>query len=121
VAEDGSPTGRSYHRLVITPALIAATIVVGLLALAPTRRLFQSGRPPRYVAGYFAALWLLGLVAALAPGAARGVVPLLVVLYVFPFINWRAGIDRLLGRPPREVRPPMKNVTPPRDEATGTR
>jgi hypothetical protein len=107
---------------VITPALLAAVLVVGVLALAPTRRLFQAGRPPRYVAGYFVALWLLGLVVALAPAAARAAVPLLVLLYVVPFIDWRAGIDRLLGRPPRQVRPPMKNVTPPpRDEATGTR
>ena len=43
--------------------------------------------------------------------------PILVVLYVVPFINWRAGLERLVGRRPREVRPPMKNVTPP-DEAT---
>jgi hypothetical protein len=32
----------------------------------------------------------------------------------------RDGIDRLLGRPPRPVKPRMKNVTPDEDEFRGT-
>jgi hypothetical protein len=104
---------------VIPPLLLLVTLVVGLLALAPTRRLYVAGRSPGVVASYFAGLWLLGVLVALAPRLARVVVPVLVVLYIVPFLDWRAGLDRMLGRR-REVRPPMKNVTP-RDEAGETR
>jgi hypothetical protein len=104
----------------VPPFLIGAALIAGLVALWPARRLYVAGRSTSSIALYFAALWLLGLLIAIAPRAARLVLPILVVLYVLPFINWRAGIERLLGRRPREVRPPMKDVTP-RDEATGTR
>ena len=104
----------------VPPFLIGVALIVGLVALWPARRLYIAGRPTSSIALYFAALWLLGLLIAIVPRAARLVLPLLVLLYVIPFINWRAGIERLLGRRPREVRPPMKDVTP-RDEATGTR
>jgi peptidoglycan/LPS O-acetylase OafA/YrhL len=103
-------------RLVVPPFLIGAVLIVGLVALWPTRRLYVAGRSASSIALYFAAVFLLGLLVALAPRVARLVLPLLVVLYIVPFINWRAGIERLLGRRPREVRPPMKDVTP-RDEA----
>jgi hypothetical protein len=101
---------------VIPPFILVATLVVGLLALAPTRRLYVAGRSPGIIASYFVSLWLLGVLVALAPRLARLVLPILVVLYIVPFLDWRTGLDRLLGRR-REVRPPMKNVTPPRDEA----
>jgi hypothetical protein len=104
---------------VIPPFILLATLVVGLLALAPARRLYLAGRSPGIIASYFTCLWLLGVLVALAPRLARLVVPILVVLYIVPFLDWRAGLQRMLGRP-REVRPPMKNVTP-RDEAGETR
>jgi hypothetical protein len=103
----------------VAPFVLLATLVVGLLALAPTRRLYIAGRSPGIIASYFVGLWLLGVLVALAPRLARLVVPVLVVLYIVPFVDWRAGLDRVLGRR-REVRPPMKNVTP-RDEPGGTR
>ena len=105
---------------VVPPVLIGAALIVGLLALWPARRLYVGGRAASSIAMYFAALWLLGLLIAIAPARARFLLPVLVVLYVVPFINWRAGIERLLGLRPREPRAPMKNVTPP-DEASGNR
>jgi hypothetical protein len=117
---DDHATVGPYHRRVVSPFLLVAVLVVGLLALAPTRRLYVAGRSPGIVASYFVCLWLLGVLVALAPRLARLVVPVLLVLYIVPFLNWRAGLDRLLGRR-GEVRPPMKNVTPPRDEAGETR
>ena len=117
---DGRATPRPYDRFVVPPFLIGAALVVGLLALWPTRRLFVAGRSAGFITAYFAGLWLLGLLMAIAPRAARLVLPIVVVLYVVPFVNWRAGLGRLLGRPPREAPPPMKNVTPP-DEATEAR
>ncbi len=106
----------------MSPALIAAVLVVGLLALPPARRLFLAGRSTGTIATYFLTLCVLGLLLALAPGTTRLVVPILIVLYIVPFIDWRRGIARLLGRETAEVRPPPRNVTPPEpDEARGVR
>jgi hypothetical protein len=111
-----------YDRRVLSPFLLAAALVVGLFALAPTRRLFVAGWSPAAVATYFFGLWLLGLLLAIAPRAGRLVLPLIVVVYAVPFINWRAGVERLVGWRPREARPPMKDVTPkPHDESRETR
>jgi hypothetical protein len=106
---------------VIPPSLLAVALVIGLLALVPARRLFLAGRPSRYIASYFGALCALGLVAVIVPPAARTVLPLLALLYVFPFVNWRSGLERLIGRRTRIDRPPMKNVTPPADRTAETR
>jgi hypothetical protein len=103
---------------VVPPFLIGAALIVGLVALWPTRRLYVTGRSAGFITAYFAGLWLLGLLIVLAPRIARLILPILVVLYVVPFLNWRAGLERLIGRRPREVRPPMKDVTP-HDEAGG--
>jgi hypothetical protein len=96
---------------VIPPFVIAVVLVVGIVALAPARRLFLAGRSTGFIATWFAALWLLGVIVVVAPGLARLVVPLLVILYIAPFLTWPAVVERLLrGREPR--RPPLKNVTP---------
>ena len=106
----------------IPPVFLGAILVVGLIALAPTRRLYMGGHTPMTITTYFLALWLLGIALVVSGGFARILVPLLVVLYVLPFITLRRGLDRLRGRPPRDVRPPPRNVTPPdRDEARSGR
>ncbi|MDQ6795328.1 MAG: hypothetical protein M3067_11030 [Chloroflexota bacterium] len=102
----------------IPPVFLGAILVVGLIALAPTRRLYIGGHSAMTITTYFLTLWLLGIALAVSGGFARILLPVLVILYVLPFITWRRGLDRLRGRPPREVRPPPRNVTPPeRDEA----
>ena len=88
--------------------LLAALLATALVALIPTRRLFVGGRSTMVTAGYFVILWLLGLLVALGPGRGRLFLPVVLVLYVLPFITWRAGVARLLGRPA-----PPRNVTPP--------
>ncbi len=100
----------------LPPALIAAILVLALLALIPTRRLFQRGASAGLVAAYFLALWLIGFVVVATGGRARILLPVILVLAVLPYFHLRDGIDRLLGRPPRPVAPPIKNVTPPEDE-----
>lgn len=119
---------RAYDPIVLSPALIAAILVVGILALAPTRRMYDAGRARETVGGYFLGIWALGVLVVLGPARTRFVIPLLIVLYIVPFISWRRGLARLLGRPadvrppPRNVTPQPRNVTPPApDEARGAR
>lgn len=97
----------------LPPALVAAILVLALLALIPTRRLFQRGASSGLVAAYFLALWLLALAMVATGARARILVPVILVLAVLPYFHIREGVDRLLGRPPRPTRPPIKNVTPP--------
>jgi hypothetical protein len=99
---------------VLPPVLLAVVFATGLLALVPARRLYLGGQPIGVVATYFLALWLLGIAAFEARG--RIFVPLVLILFIVPFVTWRAGLERLLGRSPaegNESRPPPKNVTPP--------
>ena len=98
----------------LPPVLIAVILLAAFLALVPARRLYLGGQPSGIVTAYFLAVWLLGIAAFEARG--RFFVPLLLVLYVVPFITWRAGLQRLFGRSTADRAgsgPPPKNVTPP--------
>jgi hypothetical protein len=97
---------------VLAPAFLALVLVTGFLALVPARRLYLGGQPTAIVAIYFLAVWLLGIAAVEARG--RFFVPLVLILYIVPFITWRAGLERLFGRSTDRVsaRTP-RNVTPP--------
>lgn len=98
---------------ILPPALVAAVLLLALLALIPTRRLFRRGASAGFVTGYYVALLLIGLVLVATQGRARFLLPIMIILAVVPYLHLREGIDRLLGRPPRPTRPPIKNVTPP--------
>ena len=100
-----------YDHGVLSPGLLAVLLVTALLALFPTRRLYLSGHPTMVIGAYFGLLWLLGLVIAIGPGRSRLFLPLILVLYLVPFLTWRAGLERLLGRRPPPA--PPRNVTPP--------
>lgn len=89
--------------------------LLALLAVVPTRRLAVRGASNVTVAGYFLVLWLLSLAIVAVPGRSRLLVPVVVILSIVPFVTFRDGLDRLLGRPVREVRPPPRNVTPNAD------
>jgi hypothetical protein len=99
------------------PGLLALVLVLGVLALVPARRLARLGWSRGSVGTYFLALWAMGFAVATAPGGARILVPLLLVVWIAPFVTWRTAIDRMLGRPPPHE--PPRNVTPPepRDES----
>lgn len=93
--------------------ILLLALVLALLAIIPTRRLTLRGASPFTVGVYFLAIWLLSLAIVAAPGRPRLLLPVVVILALLPFVTWRQGLDRLLGRPPRAVRPPPRNVTPP--------
>src|SRR4029077_3677486 len=110
-------------------AFLLLLVLVAVLALIPTRRLYLGGWRNPGLTVYFLSLIALALLVAELRGPARYLVPILVVAYIAPFVTARDGIARLRGRisrgpgarPPRpgagrtsvhrEPRP-MKNVTP---------
>jgi hypothetical protein len=102
----------------LAPVFLAVVLLTGFFALVPARRLYLGGQSTGVVGAYFLAVWLLGIAAFEARG--RFFVPLLLILYVVPFITWRAGLARLLGRSPQgrnEPRAAPKNVTPPGNDS----
>ena len=117
-----SSTSRPYDRHVplLQPTFLAAILVFAFLALIPTRHLVQRGASAGAATAYFLTLWLLSLAILASGGRLRILLPIALFMALAPFFHVREGIDRLLGRPPRPVKPRMKNVTPDEDEFRGT-
>ncbi len=99
------------------PWLLALALIVGLLVLVPARRLHLSGFSARTIGSYALMLWLFAMAMAIRPGAARILVPMLLVAYLAPFVAGPDTVRRVLRRPPpiQPPDPPLKDVTP-RDE-----
>jgi hypothetical protein len=123
-ADDACPQQAYHQPVVLEPFPIALGLVIALLVLLPARRLQLAGFRTRWIAAYAVVTWALGFFLALRPVAARFLVPILVLLYIAPFIAAPERMTQVARRirsggrddPPR---PPMKNVTPP-DPPAGT-
>lgn len=94
----------------LLPFLVA--VIVLLLAAIPVRRLYLAGVPVPWRLLYLAALLVLGIVSIEARALARFAVPLLLVLYVLPFLGAPEVLARVLR--PRQLagREPPRDVTP---------
>ena len=96
---------------------MALAILIALVVLLPARRLQLAGLSSRVIAVYAVGLWALAMVLAIRPVLTRVLVPILVVLYLAPFVaapgRMTAIVRRSRGRGDQPPRPPMKNVTPP--------
>jgi hypothetical protein len=109
---------------------VPAAIVIGLLVVAalviavPVRRLVRDGRSVTTIVLYVVVLVALAVGVTELEPLDRYLLPALGVVYILPFITWRAGLDRLLGRRPpvrvsRVDRPAIegvRNVTPPESD-----
>jgi hypothetical protein len=99
------------------PALLAIGIVIVLVVLLPARRLHLAGFSREVITVYALGVWALAMVLAIRPVLIRFLVPILVVLYLAPFVTAPGRMSAIVrrGRGPRgdPPRPPMKNVTPP--------
>jgi hypothetical protein len=89
-------------------AILAVALVAFALALVPTRRLFLAGWRPAPLAVYVGILVALAVAAVFLRAGIRVVVPLLLVLYVLPFVGAPEVLARTVtriggGRPPRVV------------------
>ena len=112
LADAGDGTGRPYDVEVLSPGLLAAALVVGLLALVPARRLFGRGFDGTLVAVYFVVVWLVGVLVLIGATRSRLFVPILLILYVLPFVTARSGLVRLLDGARQRGRSQPRNVTP---------
>jgi hypothetical protein len=103
--------------VLLEPFPIALGLVIALLVLLPARRLQLAGFRARWIAAYAVVTWSLAFFLALRPFAARFLVPILVLLYIAPFVVAPERMTRVTRRirSGRDdgPRPPMKNVTPP--------
>jgi hypothetical protein len=82
----------------VPAAIVVVLIIVAALVIAvPVRRLAHDGRSRTTIVAYVVLLVALAVgVTELRP-LARYLLPALGVVYIVPFITWRAGLDRLLG------------------------
>ncbi len=105
----------------MTPTLILALLVAALVAMLPVRQLHRAG----WSSGALATSWV-GYVAMLlvsidAGPAVRYVLPLLIVLYVLPYVAGTARLakaGRLLGARRAAPTRHVINVTPPAGSGT---
>jgi hypothetical protein len=83
----------------VPAAIVVLLLIVAALVIAvPVRRLVHDGRSTTTIVAYVVLLVALAVgVTELRP-LARYLLPALGVVYIVPFITWRAGLDRLLGR-----------------------
>jgi hypothetical protein len=82
-------------------ALLLTFLVAGLLALLPVWRLHRAGWPRRWLATSWIVYALGIFVGVRFPGAFRLVLPILVLLYVAPFVAGPERLARVLrGRRP---------------------
>jgi hypothetical protein len=106
-------------------AVLVLVLVVAAVVLAvPLRRLYLDGRSRSAILSYAVVLLALAVAVTEFRPLARYLLPALFLVYLAPFVTWRGGLDRLLGRrreevrvtrpEPRAVEPP-RNVTPDRD------
>ncbi len=95
----------------MSPVILLAFLIAGLLALIPVWRLHVAGWPARslftawvvYAVGIFAAVRF--------PGPIRYLIPILVLAYVAPFVAGPERLSRVLNAR-REPRGVVINVTP---------
>ena len=94
------------------PWLLALALVLGLIVLIPARRLQLAGFSRAAIATYAAFLWAMGMLVAVRPIGIRFLLPILLIVYLAPFVagpermarvvRRRAG--RAAGRPTDEER-----------------
>ncbi len=81
----------------MSPALLLTFLVAGLLALLPVWRLHRAGWPPSWLATAWIVFVLGIFVGVRFPGPFRLLLPILILLYVAPFVAGPERLSRVLG------------------------
>lgn len=98
--------------------LILVLVVAAVVLAVPLRRLYLDGRSRSAILTYAVVLLALAVAVTEFRPLARYLLPALFLVYLAPFVTWRGGLDRLLGRRAEEVRvmrPEPRAVEPPRN------
>jgi hypothetical protein len=102
----------------VPAAVLVLILVIAVVVVAvPLRRLYLDGRSRSAILSYAIVLLALAVAVTEARPLARYLLPALFVVYLVPFVTWRGGLDRLLGRREeiRVIRPEPRAVEPPRN------
>jgi hypothetical protein len=108
--------------------LILVLVVAAVVLAVPLRRLYLDGRSRSAILTYAVVLLALAVAVTEFRPLARYLLPALFLVYLAPFVTWRGGLDRLLGRRAEAVRvvrsearavEPPRNVTPDDDSGAG--
>lgn len=81
----------------MSPALLLTFLVAGLLALLPVWRLHRAGWPSSWLAAAWFVFALGIFVGVRFPGPFRLLLPILILLYVAPFVAGPERLSRVLG------------------------
>ena len=81
----------------MSPALLLTFLVAGLLALLPVWRLHRAGWPSSWLATAWIVFVLGIFVGVRFPGPFRLLLPILILLYVAPFVAGPERLSRVLG------------------------
>ncbi len=95
----------------MSPALLLTFLVAGLLALLPVWRLHRAGWPTSWLACAWTVFALGIFIGVRFPGPFRLLLPILILLYVAPFVAGPERLARVLGRR-RPKRGVIIDVTP---------
>ena len=87
-----------YHPAWMGLVTVALLVALFLLALAPSRRLWLDGASLGTRVGYLLVLLAIGFAAIEVRSLARYLAPLLLALYLFPYLGLTARWRRWLGR-----------------------
>lgn len=81
----------------MSPALLLTFLVAGLLALLPVWRLHRAGWPSSWLAAAWFVFTLGIIVGIRFPGPFRLLLPILILLFVAPFVAGPERLSRVLG------------------------
>jgi hypothetical protein len=96
----------------VPAAVLLVFLLAGLLALIPVWRLRVAGWPPAWLFASWVTYAVVILVVMRFAAVTRYVLPILVVLYVLPFVAGPERLARLVGGRRREAPRTIIDVTP---------
>jgi hypothetical protein len=111
-SDEGPPPGTSAYDPGVPVAVLLVFLLAGLLALIPVWRLRVAGWPPAWLFASWVTYAVLILLVMRFAAVTRFVLPVLVILYVAPFVAGPERLARLLGRRAVEPPRPVIDVTP---------
>ncbi len=97
----------------VPAAVLLVFLLAGLLALIPVWRLRVAGWPQAWLFASWVTYAVVILLVMRFVAVSRYLLPVLVVLYIAPFVAGPERLARLVGNRRREEPRPVKDVTPP--------